>query len=437
MASKTEQRREANARPSAPRDGRGAAPRVCLVAPGNLASNPRIVKEADALHAAGFRVRVVAGDTMAAFRELDRSVLAEAGWPAARVGFPAGTSKYFGAAVRRGCRFLVDKGVCPGVSVACWSESQIVSRLARAAKAEPADLYIGHYLQGLVAAAAAARTHGAALGFDAEDSHVDELPDVPAWHGRRAARELIERTYLPRCRHLTAAAPLIAESLRTRYGVSAVSVLNVFPLKEAPGSPVDPPSLTGKGPPTLYWFSQTIGPGRGLEPVVDALARMRTPAHLHLRGNPARGYAEVLRARAGQAGVADRLHFEPPADPARMARLAAEHDLGLALELNEPPNRAICLTNKAFTYLLAGVPALLSHTPAQDRLAIELGTAALPADLADPAGLAATLDGYFADPVRQRDARRAAWRLGRERFNWDVEQHTYLASVRRALEIPA
>jgi hypothetical protein len=437
LASETDQRNATSLRPPARQDGGGTAPRVCLVAPGNLASNPRVVKEADALHAAGFRVRVVAGDTMAAFRELDRSVLAQATWPAVRIGLPAGPGRYLGAAIRRGCRYLVDKGVCPGVAVASWSESQIVGRLARAAKAEPADLYIGHYLQGLVAAAAAARAHGSALGFDAEDGHVDELPDVPAWRGRRAARELIERTYLPRCRHLTAAAPLIAESLRKRYGVEAVSVLNVFPLKEAPGEPREPPSFAGQGPPTLYWFSQTIGPGRGLEPVIDALGKMRTPAHLYFRGIPARGYAVELRSRAERSGVGDRLHLEAPADPARMAQLAATHDLGLALELNEPLNRAICLTNKAFTYLLAGVPALLSHTPAQDRLAAELGPAALPADLADPGGLAATLDAYFADPVRQRDSRRLAWKSGQERFNWDVEQHTYLASVRRALGIPA
>jgi glycosyltransferase involved in cell wall biosynthesis len=416
----------------------GSAPaRVCLVAPGNLASNPRVVKEADALHAAGFCVRVVAGDTMANCRELDRSILARAPWPAVRVGLQPGVGRHAAAALRRTCRLLIDRGICPSVATAWWAESQIVGRLARAAAAEPADLYIGHYPQGLVAAAKAARAHRAALGFDAEDSHVDELPPVPAWHGRRAARELIERTYLPRCRHLTAAAPLIADALRARYGVGAVSVLNVFPLKEAPESPQDPPSLSGQGPPTLYWFSQTVGSGRGLEAVIEALGRMRTPAHLYLRGNPAREYAGALHDLAERAGLAGRVHLEGPAEPALMARLAAPHDLGLALELNEPPHRAICLTNKAFTYLLAGVPALLSHTAAQDRLAGELGAAALPADLADPAGLAASLDAYFADPARQREARRAAWRLGRERFNWDVEQHAFLASVRRAAGVVA
>jgi glycosyltransferase involved in cell wall biosynthesis len=436
LSAATRIRSEASVREPSPAEGNKSRS-VCLVAPGNLASNPRIVKEADALHSAGFRVRVVAGDMMATFRELVRSILAKAPWRAEKVGFQSSVRRCLAAAVRRGCRFLVDHGICPSVTVAHWCESQIVGKLFRAAAAERADLYVGHYLPGLVAAARAAQLHQAAFGFDAEDSHVDELPDTTDWLGRRAARQLIEQRFLPRCRHLTAASPLIADALRTRYGVNAVSVLNVFPIKDAPEAPREPPSLRGQGPPTLYWFSQTIGPGRGLEPVIDALGVMKTPAHLHLRGNPASGYADNLRQRANRAGLTDQLHFHEPADPDRMAILAAAHDLGLALELTEPHNRAICLTNKAFTYLLAGVPALLSHTPAQDWLASELGNTAISANLADPRGLAATLDSYFFDPVRQREARRAAWRLGQERFNWDREQNVFLDSIRRTLEVSA
>ena len=98
-------------------------------------------------------------------------------------------------------------------------------------------------------------------------------------------------------------------------------------------------------------------------------------------------------------------------------------------------NRAICLTNKVFTYLLAGIPALLSRTPAQERLAPDLGPAALLADLEDPGALAARLDAFFADAERQRSARSFAWQLGQKRFNWDVEQRTFLDSVRRALDV--
>jgi hypothetical protein len=410
--------------------------RVCLVGPGHVASNPRLVKEADALYAAGYCVRVVAGDYMAAIRPLDRAVFSRAGWSARTVSQGAAVGRLARGLRRRVCGWLVARGV-RSVSVAAAAENDLVGGLTRAALAEPADLYIGHYLPGLVAAARAAARHGAALGFDAEDSHVDELSDGPASGPRRAAREHIERTYLPRCSHLTAASPDIADALARRYGVSVRSILNVFPKSEAPPEPTPTAYQKGHGPPSLYWFSQTIGPGRGLEPVVAALAQMRTPVRLHLRGLLARGYGEELTTRAGRSGVADRLVFHPPDEPARMAILAAPHDLGLALEECDPPHRAICLTNKIFTYLLAGVPMLYSLTPAQERLAPELGVAAFRAKDANATGLAAALDAYFADAERQSAARRVAWRLGQERFNWDVEQHEFLGCVRRALESSA
>ena len=48
--------------------------RICLVSPGHLSSNPRLVKEADALHEAGYAVRVVAGDVTPSVRHLDNTI---------------------------------------------------------------------------------------------------------------------------------------------------------------------------------------------------------------------------------------------------------------------------------------------------------------------------------------------------------------------------
>jgi glycosyltransferase involved in cell wall biosynthesis len=407
------------------------------VGPGHVASNPRLVKEADALASAGFRVRVVAADYMAAIRPLDEAVLARARWDVERVSLGEGFGRRWRALRRKACAFVTGRGWSRSVRAALWAENDLVGRLAAAAAARPADLFIGHYLPGLAAAGHAAGLYHAALGFDAEDSHVDELPDTAEFRGRRAARERIEAAYLPRCRHLTAASPLIADALRHRYRVEPEVVLNVFHLREGPPGPLTTVFQRGEGPPTLYWFSQTIGPGRGIEAILHALARTRQPAHLHLRGLPAKGYPEELEDLAGRLGLAGRLHLHGPAEPGRMAPLAAPFDLGLAVELNEPPNRALCLTNKVFTYLLAGVPTLMSRTPAQDQLAPDLGPAALLVDLADTDGIARVLDGYFGDAERQRQARAEAWRLGRERYNWDVEQRVFLASVRRALELTA
>jgi glycosyltransferase involved in cell wall biosynthesis len=119
------------------------------------------------------------------------------------------------------------------------------------------------------------------------------------------------------------------------------------------------------------------------------------------------------------------------ASPDEMVRLAADYDLGLSLETEVSENRRICLTNKIFTYLLAGVPVVMSNTPAQKLLAADLGPAARLCDLADPAGLAATLDS-LASPAILAEASAAAWRLGRDRYNWEKEQDVLLQSVAAA-----
>ena len=119
--------------------------------------------------------------------------------------------------------------------------------------------------------------------------------------------------------------------------------------------------------------------------------------------------------------------------PCEMIRLATPYSLGLALELDDPPNRALCLTNKAFAYLLAGIPILFSRTPAQEQLAGALGEAAMLVDLDRPDVTAHTLDAFFADKGLQARARACAWRLGHDRYNWDTEKVKFLDSVSRCL----
>src|SRR5262249_5397940 len=103
------------------------------------------------------------------------------------------------------------------------------------------------------------------------------------------------------------------------------------------------------------------------------------------------------------------------------------------LEMRQPLNRDLCLTNKAFTYLLAGTPVILSRTKAQEQIATELGDACLLIDLEDADGSARKLKAWLGDPTVQTKARAEAFRLGREKFNWDVEKSKFLEEVRRVL----
>src|SRR5262249_52977590 len=150
-------------------------------------------------------------------------------------------------------------------------------------------------------------------------------------------------------------------------------VLNVFPCAQAP-SRLTPSGTTLPGP-SLYWFSQTIGSDRGLECAVVAISRARAKPHLYLRGSPAEGFLDQLRAIAIAAGVADRVHILPPALPSEMGHLAQHYDLGFSGEPGHTPNNRIALGNKIFTYLLAGLPVIMSAIPAHRAFAPELGEA--------------------------------------------------------------
>ena len=396
---------------------------VCIVSPGNLASNPRVLKEADALHEAGYAVTAVVCDYTEALRSFDDEIASRVPWKVVRVARPAG-ERQAGQAARGLARLATGLGMRAPVALAAAAYGGPVSALRRAASEVPADLYIAHYVAGLAAAADAARRHGAMLGFDAEDYHAGE--GTP-FHMNMV--RTIESAVLPGCRHVTAAAPLIAEAYAAQSGVQPVTVLNVFPLAMAPEQP-RPASV----PDTFkaYWFSQTIGLDRGLQSFIQAMARTRTRVTLDIRGGNRWGHGEQLIELARGLGIGDRVSLLPMAPPEEMVRLAASYDIGLSLETDVSENRRLCLTNKIFTYLLAGVPVLLSDTPAQRALAPDLGAAARLASLADPAAMAATLDDLAGSRSARAEASASAWRLGRERYNWEVEKGALLGSVARA-----
>jgi glycosyltransferase involved in cell wall biosynthesis len=210
--------------------------------------------------------------------------------------------------------------------------------------------------------------------------------------------------------------------------------LNVFPLDMAPAAP-----SAGAAPGTparlkAYWFSQTIGFDRGLQPFLQAMARTRSLVTLDIRGGNQWGGGDRLMVLARELGIADRVSILPKAPPGQMVILAAAYDVGLSLETDVSENRRICLTNKIFTYLLAGIPTVMSDTPAQRALAPDLGAAAVVVSLSDPATIAAALD-ELAAASRLADAKRTAWRLGHERYNWDVEKDILLQAVDRAFTL--
>jgi hypothetical protein len=296
-----------------------------------------------------------------------------------------------------------------------------------------ADLFIAHNLGALPAAARAAFRQRARLGFDAEDFHSGQLSGA-APSGLRAATLSIEQRFIPACDYLTASAPGIADAYQAIAYRAPTVVLNVSSRQDRAGLTLRDPA---EGPLRMYWFSQTIGPGRGLEDVVRAMGMMRVPVELHLRGTWAAGYEASLRRLMQECAVPNgRVVAYGPGAPDEMVRLAASFDIGLALEPGHTANNAAAVSNKLFTYLMAGLAVIASRTPGQSWLLDRVPAAGWTYHPGSALELSTLIAALTADRSRLRAARIAAWEAAGARFCWEVEQRRFLEAVSFALESP-
>jgi glycosyltransferase involved in cell wall biosynthesis len=396
--------------------------RVCIVTSGNVSTSPRVVKEADALCAAGHEVRVVAVDALADNGERDLAVMAGRAWALERINLRRGDGIGFfhratGAAWRVVARQagLADRWV-----------SRYMGLFIRAVVARPADLVIGHTLAGLPVAVLAAERLGARAGFDIEDFHSGELPAGPRYDAERAIVTDVERRYLPRCARVTASSRGIADAIASRYGIARPHVvLNTFPRAErAPSTSASASSASassGSGRPlSLYWYSQVIGPGRGIEDAVAAVGLLDSRVQLYLRGTLDPAFASEVVGRPNVVIL-------PPVPPPELVARAAEQDIGLALEQPVTENRALCVTNKIFTYMLAGLAVAATDTPGQREILMEAEGAGFLYQPGRPAELAEKIRELLADPAQLARYKAAAWEAADRRFNWDREAQGLVA----------
>lgn len=410
-----------------------SSPLICLITPGHVSTTPRLVKNADALADAGYRVHVVASAPFPPAEQLDSEIIAAAKWAYTKANFRRERGALVRKVIRRFSRALVRLGGPLSTRVVARAQFDESQLLANAASQIPAKLFFGHCLAALPAAAEAARSRGCPYGFDIEDYHDAETESALADPVERRIRRLLQQRLLPGSSPLACSAPMIAQKYTEKYNVAPLVLLNVFPLSQAPKVPLDPEPITEGRPAVFYWFSQTVGPDRGLEGTIAVLARMRTPVELHLRGFVKPDYAAGLQTLASGCGLKRPLRFLAPGSPNEMVRLAATADMGLSVERRVPLNRDICLTNKVFAYLLAGIPQLMTDTSAQCALAPELGAAALICKLSQAQESAARLDEFFANPAAVADARTSARRAAAGRFCWDLEKERFLRAVKEIL----
>ena len=279
------------------------------------------------------------------------------------------------------------------------------------------------------------RKQGKRVGVDMEDWFSEDL--LPEARRERPIRLLkqLEKNLLCHGVHSTCTSEAMADALVEAYGCRRPTVIrNVFPIKDREqldGKWKDRPEMARwmprndpvaarpkEAPVSIHWFSQTVGPGRGLETLFQALDGLEGNWELHLRGN-LKGYEKWLEGVC-PAGVTGRLKVHGLVENEVLLSRIAEHDIGFCGEPKFPANKNLTISNKFFQYLQAGLAVIASETAGQKEAAKEAGEAVFVFPLQKPGELRVSLEQLFNSPELLHARKRQSWAAG-GRLSWEAE----------------
>lgn len=393
--------------------------KFCLITPHHISLQPRTVREADSLTEAGHEVRVICLQSDRTLMSLDTCLMKTRRWRLEAVDLCRSGNHWiswlFEGTYSKLSELLFKIGF-KTTGLAARAYVRGVSRLIVMAWKESSDWFIAHTQGALPIAAAAANRWKGRLGFDCEDLLTETQPTF------RSILQKIEKNYLPHCDYISVPSQCMGSRLAEDYKISPPLVLyNSFPLRLREGV-ISPAERKRKLPLRLYWMGQTVGPGRGIEEVIEAIGMVGSDIELNLQGRVSDGYRKVLIGLARRHNMKRRAVFHPSKSHDDLVRSVVQFDIGLALERPEHKNYSLTATNKLFSYFLAGLAVIATNTPGQKEVLEQAPGVGLLYSAGAPKTLASILKRWIENPDSLRASQQAAWDAASQKFCWDVEK---------------
>jgi len=404
--------------------------RILILATGHLSTNPRVLKEASTLAGAGYSVTVIGKRYLSDLDRNDKDMAQKATIDYRYIDMLGGDfpspSHILGLLRRSAVRVARDL-----LQYTRWQSAEALgpaAALLRAAHRIPADLTIVHN-EAAQWVGLKLISEGRKVAVDFEDWNSEALHPEEQKGCPLTLLRYNEKAILHRAIYATTTSEALAQGLYERYGGQLPEVItNSFPLPPLP-SRASPPDR----PPSFFWFSQTIGPGRGLEAFLTAYTLTTQPSQITLLGQIRDDYREFLLSLLPEQ-MRSQVNFHPLVSPEDLPNVIARHHIGLALEEPQILNRDLTITNKILQYLGAGLAVVGTPTKGQCEVLTRNPQAGILLDNLDDAQItAAALDALLGDPETLRIRQQAARCLAETYYCWEREAPRLLELVTRAL----
>jgi glycogen(starch) synthase len=438
---------------------------VCMLVLNAVTDDPRVRREAATLAGAGYRVEVIGLQTTTHGREewIDGYQITRVAWPNIRtiqdvmrdvrnyrVSLQVAVLSFF----KRNCSPVYDRlrkafrsvvPPCAPAVISCTEPSahsldpasqrgspwerftndhrslRVVFWLNRAmaeeAEKRQADVYHVHDLDTLLAGYWIKRRTGKLLVYDFHEAYTEQYqPGVKTrlWKG---CYSFLERALIKRVDASFTVCESLADWAAKRYGTGrAVTVMNV---------PRRSPTVLVRndgGRERVILYHGRFVEDRGIEQLVES-ARYLRRGHMILRGA---GHLEGrLRSLVKTHGLEGRVAIEPPVPMAEVVQHAAEADIGVLPYVPSCFNNYVCLPNKLFEYMMAGLAVAGSDLPEIRRIVSGRDIGVL-FNAEDPKDIARALNELLDDEAGLEQKRRNAWEVSHTVFNWEEESRKLL-----------
>lgn len=290
---------------------------------------------------------------------------------------------------------------------------QLLRRAKKLCKQTAFSTIIAHNLGAFYPARQVAKRYGVRLQLDVEDFHPGEALYFNEAH-EEANRHLIMQACFSEAYSISYAAEGIAKACKARYQISKevrqATIINSFQ-----SSDFKKPKTKTNALLKCVWFSQHIGPKRGLVQIFEA-AKAHPNIEFHLIGNANGSYLNLQN-------LSSNIILHPILSQAALHDFLSTMDIGLALErADADSNRDICLTNKILAYAQAGLFILATDTYGQAQF---LNTLSYQAGLLIEEDLVQSLTDITLQAL-DLQSKTKRWEFAKA-FAWEEEQQHLLA----------
>ena len=408
--------------------------RVAILTAAPLSRNPRAFKEAETVARAGFEVIVYGACFDAGQRQTDEELADRHSFSFKSVlpGGEGGINPRLLSIWRR-IRTRIGADLHRYLHIEnAWQLGAAVVELAKQARKAKADYYLAHLEQGMWVGVQLRRS-GSSVGIDMEDWYSEDLvPEARQSRPLRLLRDL-EKELLTTGAHATCPSHAMSEALAKEFGCRQPTVVyNAFPWSDRESMDGLFKDRRDRRLPSIHWFSQTLGPGRGLEDLIAALPLLKHDVELHLRGKPVSGFENWFAHRVPDAWRG-RIVVHGLVPNTELLSRITEHDVGFAGETPLIRSRDLTVTNKILYYLLAGLAVVASDTAGQREVAAQAPGGVFLYPSGEASELAARLDALLGSSDALGRAKMAALGAAERTFCWERQEKALLECIKRAL----